>query len=231
MTCRHGGWGIEDDSPRILVATADGVDDNGSLEYVGCLGASGFRGSGPNLRSRFARYAEHGPQTRFGSPPFPDLDLNIRSGPGPNPVHKVRTSNRGQYRHLGYRGSSLAICQPESGCGLHRRWGIRRDGLSRDSAPRAWSRSRHCLSAMAACIRLEDHNILSVILSSSFPGVQKLEPTFIQVPLEVIRIRRRRGGTRIYRRCFSRTQNDISPPFLDCTSPIFSFLLRFNFFW
>ena len=54
-------------------------------------------GSGSDRRFGFAKCAEPEPPKRFGSLGFPDPDLNMRFGPGPNRVRKVRTSNRGQY--------------------------------------------------------------------------------------------------------------------------------------
>jgi hypothetical protein len=63
------------------------------------IGAA-MAGSGPNLRFRFAIHAEPGPPTRFSLTIFLDLNLNMRFGPGANPVRKVRTLNRGQYTGL-----------------------------------------------------------------------------------------------------------------------------------
>src|SRR6266576_3732639 len=54
-------------------------------------------GSGSDLRFRFTQSSEPGPPSRFGSPILLNPDLHIRSGSGATQVHKVRTSNRGQY--------------------------------------------------------------------------------------------------------------------------------------
>ena len=54
------------------------------------------RGSGSDLRFRFAQPAEPGAQVRFGSARSMNPNLNIWSGSGANPVHRVREPDRGQ---------------------------------------------------------------------------------------------------------------------------------------
>ena len=60
-----------------------------------CL-SSQVSGSGSDPRSRFAQPAEPGAQVRFNSARSMNPNLNIGSGSGANPVHRVREPDRGQ---------------------------------------------------------------------------------------------------------------------------------------
>src|SRR5260221_973934 len=88
--------------------------------------ADPHRGSGSDLRFRFAKGVEPGPQLRFGPARNTDPNLNIRSGSCPNLVQHVREPDHGQSRSWAFRfewwmpsrrGMPMLQSRAHAGCG------------------------------------------------------------------------------------------------------------------